>query len=430
MSKSKAPGPQDNVVSRATQKALKRVDFFLGGGVLDPPTSKYLAACDELLQTRSASVFTGIFFFMFYWLEEPAWDLNSIPVGWRNQSYGDKFLCEALTNRNIHLHGRIKAYGENIGSKGNQASFRPLADSRYSVFLKAVAHAPVTQRTRIADYLAQRFAESRQVPTALPPVRADVLTFVRAKDLFHKLLGTPSGGAIQQLLVAALLFVYRRKSVISVVTHQVHSSDVSDQFAGDIEEYKDGQLHRAYEVTGRPEWKARISGFKHKMDKFGLTKYVIIVGGLNGDDEWAVPANLALKLDPYGRDIAIIDILDVLNFLAAELTPEELRESINKCYDYLNDLTICGRPEYIKRYIDVVHGWLTSPGAIPGGPEHGTQVEGQAGEWPIRGTDARQLEADEGDQGEGKQEHRGPAPLDLGKGAPPGVEGPSKGDRR
>ncbi len=106
---------------------------------------------------------------------------------------GDKFLCEGLTNRQILLHGRIKGYGDNVGSKGNQANFRPLTDDRYGPFLKAVGNASFDQRFKIADYLAQRFAESRRVPSPLPPVGDDVLTFARAKDLFHRLISAPSG---------------------------------------------------------------------------------------------------------------------------------------------------------------------------------------------------------------------------------------------
>jgi len=234
---------------------------------------------------------------------------------------------------------------------------------RYGPFLKAVRKASVKQRLRIADYLAQWFAESRSVPSVLPPVGADFLTFVRAKDLIHRLIGTPSGGAVQQFLIAALLFVYRERSGIRIVTHQVHAADASDKVAGDIEEYADGKLRRTYTVTLRPEWKARISGFRDKMDQFHLPKYVIVAGGVNNDDAWAVPAKLALKLEPYERDIAVIDILDVVNFLAAELTPGELREAVNKCNEYLNDLNLCGRPEYIATYREVVHGWLTATSA-------------------------------------------------------------------
>ncbi len=85
MTKSARRPVPDNSVSRATRKVLDRVDAFLHGARIDPPAPEYLEACDELLRSRSASVFTGIFFFMFYWLEEPIWDLNSIPVGWRDQ---------------------------------------------------------------------------------------------------------------------------------------------------------------------------------------------------------------------------------------------------------------------------------------------------------------------------------------------------------
>ena len=289
-----------------------------------------------------------------------------------------------------------------MGSKGGQAEFRPLSDARYGPFLKAVAGAPVEQRTLIADYLAQRFAESRRTPTALPPVGADVLTFVRAKDLFQRLINTPSGGAIPQFLIAALLFVYRRRSGIRVVTHQVHASDTSDRVAGDVEEHKDGRLHRAYEVTVRTEWKARMSGFRAKMDQFGLSKYIIIAGGLNSDEEWSTPAKLALKIEPYGRDVAVIDIFDVVNFLATELTADELREAVNKGFDYLNDPGLCGRPAYIDRYREVVHDWLTAPGVVSRGMEHGTEAQGEVGERPVRGPDFGQLQEDEGDQGEGK----------------------------
>ncbi len=135
--------------------------------------------------------------------------------------------------------------------------------------------------------------------------------------------------------------------------------------AGDIEEHEKGELRRAYEVTLRPEWKARISGFQHKMDKFRLSKYVIVARGVNNDEDWAVPAKLALKLEPYERDIAVIDILDVLHFLAAELSADELREAVNKCYEYLSDLKLCGRPKFIAKYREVVHGWLGETSTAP-----------------------------------------------------------------
>jgi hypothetical protein len=98
--------------------------------------------------------------------------------------------------------------------------------------------------------------------------------------------------------------------------------------------------------------------FRDKMDQFRISKYVIIAGGVNNDEESAGPAKLALNPETHKRDIAVIDILDVVHFLAGELTPNELREAVNKCFEYLNDLKVCGHPTYIATYREVVHGWL------------------------------------------------------------------------
>ena len=275
----------------------------------------------------------------------PTWDKNSVPVGSRGR-FGDKKLCEELTNRGITLHGPISAYGENLGWKGNVRSknIRLLEDDRFRDFLKKVADAPddPNEIARIADYLAQRFAESKREASPLPPVGKDVLTFARANVLFHKLLAIPSEGHIQQFLIAGLLHEYRRRHSVEITTHHPHAADKYDKTAGDIEERREGQLVRAYEVTFRDDWKNRLSRFKTKMDDCGLAKYIIIASDISADSQWGVPAQMALNLEPYERDIAIVDIRDVIHFLAAELSPLELREAVNQAHAYLTDRKLSG----------------------------------------------------------------------------------------
>ncbi|MCC6419966.1 MAG: hypothetical protein IT429_17155, partial [Gemmataceae bacterium] len=349
------------LVERAVNKALERVDDFVSGEEVDLPTPAHRRACETLLDTRSASVKTAVLFLVFYWLEDQTWDMNSVPTGARGQ-FGDKKLCEELTNRSITLHGNITAYGENLGWKGNVSSktIRLLEDNRFKDFLAQIIDACKTpaEMVKIADYLAQRFAESRREATPLPPVGRDVLTFVRAKVLFHKLVAIPSEGHIQQFLIAALLYEYRRRHSIEITTHHPHAADKYDDTAGDIEERREGQFVRAYEVTVRDDWKNRISRFKTKMDHFHLSKYIIIAAGINTDDEWKVPATMALKLEPYERDIAVVDIYDVIHFLAAELTPQELRAAVNQAHTYLTDRKLSGRPDFIEAYVSAVREWL------------------------------------------------------------------------
>ena len=278
--------------------------------------------------------------------------------------YGDKLLSEQLAQRNITLHDAITAFAENLGWKGNvqDRNVHLLSDNRFNGFLRAIADADPTQRKRIADYIAQQFSASKREVEPLPPVGSDILTFVQAKALCHELLGLASEGHIQQFLIAALLFVFRMRHGVEVKTHHPHAADKYDDTAGDLEEWMEGDLIRAYEVTVRDDWKNRISNFRAKMDRFNLHKYVIIANGINTDEQWSAPAKLALKLEPFGRDIAVIDILDVLNFLAAELTPGELRAAVNKGYDFLCDRKLSGREDFKTAYRETVRDWLDTVG--------------------------------------------------------------------
>jgi hypothetical protein len=365
------------LVEAAVNKVLKRVDAFVGGEKVDLPQPPHRRACEELLDKKSASVKTATLFLMFYWREDPTWDRNSVPVGARGK-YGDKKLCEELTNRNITLHGAITAYGENLGWKGNVRSknIRLLDDDRFRDFLEKVADArdDLEEIGKIADYMAQRFAESKREATPLPPVGPDVLTFVKAKVLFHQLLAIRSEGHIQQFLIAALLHEHRRRYSMEIATHHPHAADRYDETAGDIEERRGGQLVRAYEVTVRDDWKNRISNFKEKMDRFGLSKYIIIAAGINADSEWKVPAMMALKLEPYRRDIAVVDIDDVAHFLAAELTPQELRAAVNQAFVYLSDRRLSGRPDFKELYTSAVRDWLDDATAPPDAREAETEI--------------------------------------------------------
>jgi DNA mismatch endonuclease Vsr len=121
---------------------MERIDYFISGAKVELPTPPHRRACDELLNTKSASLVTATLFLVFYWLEEPTWDRNCVPVGARGK-YGDKRLCEELTLRNITLHKVITAYAENLGWKGNVQSknIRLLEDNRFRSFLSQVADA-------------------------------------------------------------------------------------------------------------------------------------------------------------------------------------------------------------------------------------------------------------------------------------------------
>lgn len=348
---------RNDKVEAAAQLALKRVDAFIGGAKVKLPSAGARKACDRQAEHRSGSVRIASLFLACYAAVDETWDCERVPTGIRGQ-FGDKLLGEQLSQRSVTLHNATTAFGENLGWKGNVANVRLSNDPRFSTFCAVLAKAKPAERALIADYMAAKFAESRREVKPLPSVGDDVLTFARAKQLFQGLLSLPTEGHVQQFVIAAMLAIHRRRYGAEVRTHHPHASDKFDETAGDIEEFHDGRLIRAYEVTVRPDWKNRLSAFRGKMDKYGLAKYVIIAGGVNADDELAEPARLITFLKPTGRDIAVVDIHDVAMVMGAELSASELREVVNLAYDLLGRKELSGRAEFQEGYRAVVDKWL------------------------------------------------------------------------
>lgn len=354
--------PRNIAVEDAVTRALDRIDAFIADERLrHVPGAQLRRALDAQLGHSSNSVRLASLFFAFYATVDGDWDCDSIPTGLRGQ-WGDKRLATQLNQRHITLHNAITAFGENLGWKGNVAAARLRADNRFNDLAEALSQASSEERQIAADYMATRFAESRMIMAPLPPVGPDVLTYVRARVLLTDLVNVPSEGNIQQFLIAGLLHVHRQRFGHTIRTHHVHASDTSDRTAGDIEEFRDQDLIAAYEITVRPDWKNRIPDFRSKMDKVGLKKYVIFASNVNQDDDLAQPAQMLRFLEPYNRDIAVVDILDALHVFAAELSADELRKAINQTHQYLMSPNLCGRADIVDRFSERVSAWLDAVG--------------------------------------------------------------------
>lgn len=69
-------------------------------------------------------------------------------------------------------------------------------------------------------------------------------------------------------------------------------------------------------------------------------------------------------LQPYGRDIAVVDIHELADVFAMELSANELRTAVNQAYSYLTAPNLCGRADIIEKYSACVAAWLDQ--AAPG----------------------------------------------------------------
>ena len=280
--------PRNLHVESAVSEILRKVDLFINGAeVVDLPDRDIRSSLESFFSKNGGSVKLACLFFLSYSLMDPSWDKKSIPVGTRGK-YGDKRLSSELTDRYVTFHKNITAFGENLGTKGNVRNFDLSSDPRFSDFIGYLS-LPKKNRLVMFDYICSQLSESRIVPRALPNLPANYLTYAKSVSLLNSLISIPSEGHIQQFLVAAILKRHRVRYGVDIVTHHPHASDKFDKTYGDIEEFLDGTLLNAYEVTVREDWKNRIPDLRSKMREAGLQKYILIASNINSDDALSSP---------------------------------------------------------------------------------------------------------------------------------------------
>lgn len=349
-------GGRNEAVEAAVTEVLAAVDASLAGTTADLPSAALRRSIDAQIERR-ASVRVASIFLIAYSISDERWDFDHIPTGVRGQ-YGDKRLSSELSNRSLTLHDNITAFGENLGWKGNVQEFRLTTDDRFSEFVETLSAATEDDRRRALAYFAGRFAASQRVQDPLPPLPTDLLTFARARALFHEIISTPSEGHIQQFVVAGLIRIHRRRFGHAVRTHHPHASDKFDRTAGDVEEFREGVLVAAYEVTVRADWKNRLPDFRQKMLDHSLSKYWIIASEVYNDTDLASPSSMLSFLDPSEVDLAVVDLDAFIDVFLAELTASELREVVNDVYKDLLNPSLSNRQEFIEAYLEVVGEWL------------------------------------------------------------------------
>ena len=346
-------------VELAVQKLISRLDSLIAGDALPSHVPDSVKKVFDSKISSGGSVRLACAFLVAYAVVSDAWDFDSVPVGIRG-AYGDKRLSTALTDRHVTFHHAITAFGENLGWKGNVSGVRLSSDKRFAGFAKGLRLLSHQERENLLNHVAWVLFDSRKVPSAIPRLPSSYLSFARACLLCEKLLKINSQGHIQQLLVAGFLSVHRSRLGVSVKTHHPHASDKFDKTVGDIEEFFEGRLLMAYEVTVRDDWKNRLPDLRDKANRGGLSKYVLIASDVNSDKSIFPAEALVAFTAELSFDLAVVDIGEFFRVFCSELTREELVAAFNKAYEYLLDPRISGKHDYVEAYRKQVASWIES----------------------------------------------------------------------
>lgn len=345
-------------IETAVDVILNRLDSLIDGAPIEAVVpAKIGQLFDSTILSAKGSVRLAMVFFIAYSLTSEDWDFSSIPVGIRG-AYGDKKLAAGLTTRHVTYHMAVTAFGENLGWKGNVRNVNLKSDPRFASFVSQLATMSSDDRKHFFDQAVWRLFESRAIPKAMPPLPKNYMTYARSLALCEDLLALKSEGHVQQFLVAAFLTIHRGRFGNSVKTHHPHASDTFDRTCGDIEEFRDGNLISAYEVTVRDDWKNRLPDFREKMLKGKLTKYVIFASGVHSDARLSSAKQLIEFTKGVEFDLAIVDIRDFFCVFCAELTKDEIASAINLTYEFLLRPDLCGKSLVQTQFQNVVEVWM------------------------------------------------------------------------
>jgi len=351
---------RNDKVECAVNLIIERLDQLANGKVLGKPASIPIKKLfDSHAEMHGGSVRLACVFFAAYAVVDKDWDFKSIPIGVRGQ-YGDKKLAVELSFRHVTFHKNITAFAENLGWKGAVRVFDLSKDIRFTPFLAGLEKLSISERKTLLNHIIWQLQVSRVIPQALPPLPATYLSYARSLNLCELLISIPSEGHIQQFLVAAFLEVHRKRFGHKITTHHPHASDKYDGTTGDIEEFRDGELVAAYEVTVRSDWKNRLADFRKKLLKGKLSKYIIFAANVRNDTELHPAKCLIDFVKRLPFDLAVVDLLDFFSVFCAELSHDELSQAFNRAYQLLSDQKLSGREDILARYRVVTDAWLES----------------------------------------------------------------------
>jgi hypothetical protein len=190
--------------------------------------------------------------------------------------------------------------------------------------------------------LVRRLAALRREVPPMPELDTEKLTWAAVVNIAEALLTNGSGGAYEQLIVAALVEALHSEDVeqhrVYVTTKPVTAADEPSKTAGDIQVREpSGAVREAVEVADT-DWAGKIAQAIASMKREDLRRFLILAraGGFppSADLESAIVATKEL---PEQRDIAVLDLGAEIRSMVSRLDRVTRRRMLQTLYRYLLD---------------------------------------------------------------------------------------------
>lgn len=205
-----------------------------------------------------------------------------------------------------------------------------------------------TEIERAFYYLAKGIAVTARSLPAMPTIDATRLTFGAVTGVFDVMLATPSGGAHEQFIFAALLdAVVEEAGKGRVATKSLSAADAPAGTAADVQIFDGGVVAEAYEVTAN-EWHTKVAHAVEVLRLHDLRRVHII-----GRAESVTNEELRTAT-PLGADISVLDIRREIHSLTHRLQRTGRRAAIVKLYEHLVQRQ--PRDDLVVGYVQLLEG--------------------------------------------------------------------------
>lgn len=192
----------------------------------------------------------------------------------------------------------------------------------------------------VAAQFVRRLAALRRAVPPMPELDTERLTWVAVVAVLETLLEEGSGGAFEQLVVAALVEALHADEVEQrqayVTTKPVSASDESSKAAGDVQVREpSGAVREAVEVADT-DWAGKVAQAVASMKRDDLRRFLILarVAGQPTRDQVEAAITAAKEL-PDQRDVAVLDLRAEVRSMVARLDRVARRRMLQTLYGYL-----------------------------------------------------------------------------------------------
>lgn len=210
---------------------------------------------------------------------------------------------------------------------------------------------------RAFHYVAKGIAATARNLPAMPVMDVSRLTYARVVKVVDEMLSTPSGGAHEQFILAALLHAVAEESGSArVETKTLSAADASARSAADVQLVEGGVVREAYEVSAS-DWSGKLRQAVAVLHHYQLPRVHILANasGVTGDEIVGALTEEGLASD---LDVSVLDIAEEVHSLLHRLTRPGRRAALLKLYEHLVQRQ--GRDDLVQGYVNLLRdGGLT-----------------------------------------------------------------------